>query len=156
MFVFLQDFVANEGLFMVGWMPIVLWRLKKILDLSVSAHKIKGRRNIVSLFDNFDWSGQFDARLRRWNRIQRLIYYTSKVLHNIEVRYSRAKKMIYALIISSQRLRLYFQAYLIVVLIDQSLKAILHQPDTLGRMAKWTVKLDVFDIQYYLCLSMKT
>ena len=36
------------------------------------------------------------------NRIQRLIYYTNKVIHNIEVRYSRAKKMIYALIISSQ------------------------------------------------------
>ena len=35
------------------------------------------------------------------NQIQRSIYYTSKVLHNIEIRYSRAKKMIYALIISA-------------------------------------------------------
>ena len=52
------------------------------------------------------------------NRIQRFIYYTSKVLHNAEIRYSTAEKMIYALIILSQRLHLYFQAHPIVVLMD--------------------------------------
>ena len=35
------------------------------------------------------------------NRIYRPIYYTSKVLHNAEVRYSRVEKMIYTLIIST-------------------------------------------------------
>ena len=82
------------------------------------------------------------------NRIQRPIYYTSKVLHNAKVRHSRAEKMIYALIISSQQLRPYFQAHPIMVLTDQPLKAILHRPDTSGRMAKWAVKLGEFDIQY--------
>ena len=42
-----------------------------------------------------------------------------------------------------------------VVLTDQSLKAILHQPDTSNRMAKWVIKLNEFDIQYYLRPSMK-
>ena len=42
-----------------------------------------------------------------------------------------------------------------MVLIDQPLKAILHQPDTSGRMAKWTVKLGEFDIQYRPRSSMK-
>ena len=80
------------------------------------------------------------------NRIHRSVYYTSKVLHNAEARYSRAEKMIYTPIISVQRLRPYFQVHSIVVLTDQPLKAILHHPDTLGRMAKWAVKLDEFDI----------
>ena len=52
------------------------------------------------------------------NRIQRSIYYTSKVLHNTKIRYSKVEKMVYALIISSQQLCLYFQAYLIVILTD--------------------------------------
>ena len=70
------------------------------------------------------------------NRIQRPIYYTSKVLHNAEVRYSRAVKIIYALIISSQRLRAYFQAHPIIVLTDQPLKIILYRSDTSDQMTK--------------------
>ena len=35
-----------------------------------------------------------------------------------------------------------------MVLTDQPLKAILRRPDTLGRLAKWTVKMSEFDIQY--------
>ena len=89
------------------------------------------------------------------NRIHQLIYYTSKVLHNTKVRYLRAKKMIYALIISVQRLHLYFQTHLIMVLTDQSLKMILHRPDTSDWMAEWVVKLDKFDIQYHPRSSMK-
>ena len=89
------------------------------------------------------------------NQIQRSVYYTSKVLHNAEVRYSRVEKMIYALIISSQRLRPYFQAHPIIILTDQPLKAILHQPDTSDRMVKWVIKLSEFDIQYRPRPSMK-
>lgn len=51
-------------------------------------------------------------------RIQKLIYYTSWVLHDIETRYSKSKKIVYALIISMQHVRPYFQAHLIVVLIE--------------------------------------
>ena len=77
------------------------------------------------------------------------------MLHNVEVRYSRAEKMIYALIISSQRLRPYFQAHPIVILTDQSLKVILHRSDTLDQMIKWIIKLNKFDIQYRFRPSMK-
>ena len=89
------------------------------------------------------------------NRIQRSIYYTNNVLHNAEVRYSKVKKMIYALIISSQWLRPYFQAHSIVIFTDQSLKVILHRPNTSDRMTKWAIKLDEFDIQYRLRPLMK-
>ena len=83
------------------------------------------------------------------NRIQWLIYYTSKVLHNTEVRYSRVEKMIYALIILSQWLHSYFQAHPIIVLTDQPLKTIFYQPDISNRMAKRIIKLSEFGIQYH-------
>lgn len=62
--------------------------------------------------------------------IQRPIYYTSKVLQNVETRYFKSKKNIFALIISTQHLGLYFQAHSIIILIDQPLEAILYQLET--------------------------
>ena len=56
--------------------------------------------------------------------------------------------MIFTLTVSAQRLRPYFQAHAIVVLTNQPLRAILHRPDTSGRLAKWAMKLSEFDIQY--------
>ena len=64
--------------------------------------------------------------------------------------------MIYALIVLAQRFRSYFQTHSIVVLTDQPLKVTLHRSDTSGRIAKWTVKLGEFDIQYRPQPSMKT
>lgn len=49
----------------------------------------------------------------------------------------------------------YFQAYYVVVLTDQPLKAILQWPDTFGWLAKWTNKLNKFDIFYHPRSSMK-
>ena len=59
------------------------------------------------------------------------------------------------LITSTQYLRSYFQAHPIVVLTDQPLRPILQCPDTSGRMAKWAIKLDEFDILYRLRMSIK-
>jgi len=64
------------------------------------------------------------------------IYYTSKLLHDIETRYTRSEKIIFVLIMFSQCLRPYFQAHPIIVLTDQPLRAILNRPDTSGCLAK--------------------
>ena len=66
------------------------------------------------------------------SRTHQPIYYTSKVLHGAETRYSRAEEMIFALVVSAQRLCPYFQAHAIVVLTNQPLRAILRRPDTSG------------------------
>ena len=72
----------------------------------------------------------------------------SKVLHEAEVRYLRLQKLIYSLIVAVKRLRPYFQAHSIIVLTDQPLKAVLMSPDTFDRVAKWTVRLEEFDISF--------
>ena len=48
----------------------------------------------------------------------------------------------------AQKLRPYFQAHIIKVIIDQPLRQILSNFDALGRMLWWSVELDEFDIQY--------
>ena len=81
-------------------------------------------------------------------KIQKPVYYVSKVLHGAELNYSVIEKFALALITASRKLRPYFQSHKIVVLTDQPLRSILHSPKTSGRLIKWAVELGEFDIAY--------
>ncbi|GFS28943.1 hypothetical protein Acr_00g0004750 [Actinidia rufa] len=86
--------------------------------------------------------------IREEDQVQRPIYYVSKVLMGAEARYPRIEKLAYALMIAARKLCHYFQAHPIIVLTDQPLKHILQQPDTSGRLLKWSIELSEFHIEY--------
>ncbi|XP_077249113.1 uncharacterized protein LOC143888546 [Tasmannia lanceolata] len=86
--------------------------------------------------------------IHKEHRQQKPIYYVSKVLHDVEIRYQRVEKLAYALVMAARKLRPYFQAHTIKVLTDQPLRQVLHRPDISGRLVKWAVELSEFDIQY--------
>ena len=52
------------------------------------------------------------------DNFQKPVYYTSRVLHDMEIRYIKLEKLIFALIVTARRLRSYFLTHLIVVLMD--------------------------------------
>ncbi|RVX14162.1 hypothetical protein CK203_011368 [Vitis vinifera] len=56
---------------------------------------------------------------------------------------------------AAQKLRPYFQAHPVIVLIDQPLRNILHKPDLTGRMLQWVIELSEFGIEFQPRLSMK-
>ena len=58
------------------------------------------------------------------------------------------EKLAFALITAARKLKPYFQAYTIIVLMDQPLKRAMSSPKAAGRMALWAIKLSEFDIQY--------
>ena len=55
----------------------------------------------------------------------------------------------------AQKLRPYFQAYPITVLTNQPLRNVLHKSDIMGRMLRWTIKLNEYGIDYQPRLSLK-
>ncbi|KAK2997045.1 hypothetical protein RJ639_024856 [Escallonia herrerae] len=71
--------------------------------------------------------------VREEDGVQKPIYYISKVLQDIETKYSKIDKIALALIISARRLRPYFQSHTIIAS---------------GRLVNWSVELGEFDIQY--------
>lgn len=93
--------------------------------------------------------------VRKEQKFQKLIYYMSKVLQDVETCCIRLKKMIFTLIILIRKLKPYFQAHIIVVLTYQPLKAILNHPNTLEQIAKWALELAKFNIMYQLKPSIK-
>ena len=58
------------------------------------------------------------------------------------------EKLAFAFITAARKLKPYFQAHTIIVLMDQLLKKAMNSPEAVGRMALWVIELGEFDIQY--------
>ena len=95
------------------------------------------------------------ALVREDNRAQRPVYFVSKRLTGAEARYLKLEKLAYYLLITSRKLRHYFQSHSIRVLTDLPLRRVLHRPDTSGRLLKWCVELSQYDITYHPRTAIK-
>ena len=58
------------------------------------------------------------------------------------------EKLILAIVTAAQKLRPYFQAHTIEVPTEYPMKQVLHKPETSGRLMKWALELNEFDIRY--------
>ena len=87
--------------------------------------------------------------------IQRLVYYVSKPLHEAEVRYLPLEKAILAVVHATRKLPHYFQAHIIIVLTQLSLRSIPQSVDYMRKIAKWGTILGAFDIKYMPRTSVK-
>ena len=85
----------------------------------------------------------------------RPVFFFSKSLPGAETRYTHLERTTLALRTAAQKLRPYFQAHLVVVLTDLPFRDTIHKPDMSGRMARWAMELNEYDIQYKPRLSKK-
>ena len=82
------------------------------------------------------------------NGVQRPVYYVSKSLHEVEIRYLPLEKAILAVVQATRKLPHYFQAHIVVVLTQLPLRSILQSADYTGRIAKLRTILGAFNIKY--------
>ncbi|XP_050259007.1 uncharacterized protein LOC126704007 [Quercus robur] len=80
--------------------------------------------------------------------IQRPVYYVSRSLHEVEIRYLPLEKTVLAVVHTTRKLPHYFQAHTVVVLTQLPLRALLRIADYTRRIAKWGTILRAFDIKY--------
>jgi hypothetical protein len=80
--------------------------------------------------------------------IQKPVYYVDEVLHEANGRYLETHKLIYAILVASRKLCHYFQAHKVVVVTSFPLRAILHNSNATGNIAKWAVELAEFQLDF--------
>ena len=82
------------------------------------------------------------------NKKQRLVFYMSRMLLDVETHYSAVEKMVLTLVNAKKKLRHYFETHPIIVITDFPIKQILSKLDLLGRLTKWAIDLGVYGIRY--------
>ena len=86
------------------------------------------------------------ALIREEDKVQKPVYYASWVLRGAEERYPPMEKLAFALVTATRKLKLYFQAYTVIVLIDKPLRSAMDNLEATGRMTLWAIELSEFDI----------
>ena len=86
--------------------------------------------------------------IREEGKVQKSVYYTSQALKGVEGRYPMIEKLVFALIIASRKLRHYFQAYVINVIMNHPFKKAMNKLEAVERLIQWAIELSEFDIKY--------
>jgi hypothetical protein len=80
--------------------------------------------------------------------IQKPVYYVNKVFHEAKTRYLETHKLLYVVLVASMKLRHNFQAHRVMVVTSFPLRAILHNFNATGNIAKWAAELAEFQLDF--------
>jgi hypothetical protein len=89
-------------------------------------------------------------------KVQRPIYFISEVLNESKARYPQIQKLIYAILITSRKLKHYFDGYRVVVKTSFPLGDIIRNKDANGCIVKWAMELCPYSLEFQSRTTIKS
>ena len=84
--------------------------------------------------------------VRKEDGCQKPVYFISRAFQGAKERYPQMEKLAFALVTAAPKFKAYFQAHIIIVLMDRPLRRAMSSPEAAGQMALWAIELSEFDI----------
>jgi hypothetical protein len=81
-------------------------------------------------------------------KLQSPVYFVSEALAGSKLHYSELEKIAYAVIMTTRKLRHYFEAHRVTVLTDQPLNDLFINKEGSSRIAKWATELSEYTIDF--------
>ena len=120
-------------------------KVKRVPNAAAIVKPFSNRRKAATLFGSIQHNNKLSTDHIRGRR----------AFQGAKANYPRLEKITFALIVTSWKMRHYFQAHPIVFMTDQRIRKTLNKINATGRLVQWAIELGHFDIEYRPQVAIK-